>query len=213
MDKQISWNDLKFLVELDTFGGLKRAADQLGYSHQTVARWMKSLEKELGVRMTDTSGQRWTLTQKGKDVLVVVQQMEQRANKVLRVSNNETEAYSCRVGISSVSWGLDLIVLPALKEIQSKYPDLSFDLITQDEVCSIEAGDVDLALRFTQASPQDLIGNKIGPVPLGLYGTAAKAELFKKTRYADVTFIQMLPPGFNMIDGPLWKMPLSALCS
>ncbi len=191
MDRQINWDDLKFLVALDTFGGLKKAADQLGYSHQTVARRMRSLEKELGVRLTDKSGQRWTLTQKGKDVLVVAQQMEQKAHEVLRLSNNEAEAYSGRVGISSVSWGMDLIVLPALKEIQSKYPDLSFDLITQDEMCSIEAGDVDLALRFTKTPPQDLIGNKIGSVRLGLYGTAANAELFKKTRYADITFIQM----------------------
>ena len=194
MDKQINWDDLKFLVALDRFGGLKKGADQLGCSHQTVARRLKALEEALGVRLTDTSGQRWTLTQKGKDILGVAQQMDQKADEVRRMSNTDAEAYAGRVGISSVSWGMDLIVLPALGQIQLKYPDLSFDLVTQDGMTSIEAGDVDLALRFTKSPPPDLIGNKIGSVQLGLYGTRMHAELFKTGRISEVTFIQTSHP-------------------
>ncbi len=217
MDGKLNWDDLIYLVALDRYGGLKKAADHLGSSHQTAARRLQSLEHALDTRLTDTSGRSWSLTKKGREILAVALQMEQNAEEVLRLSNVEAADFVGRVGISSVSWGMDLIIMPALKEIQSKYPDISFDLISDDGMQSIEAGDVDLCLRFTRSPPPDLIGKKVGAVQLGVYGVRSHADALKEGRHQEVALIRsergfsQHDPWINREDGPKRKMLVNDL--
>lgn len=191
MDIKLNWDDLRYLVALDRYGGLKQAADHLGTSHQTVSRRLKSLERDLAVRLLDMTGRRWKLTHKGHEILALAQQMEITSRDIRRASHIETEEFVGRVGISSVSWGMDLIVMPALRAIQAEYPEISFDLVTDDGIQSIEAGDIDVALRFTQAPLPDLIGTEIGAVHLRLYGLKSHARAFTKGQMDATTLIRL----------------------
>lgn len=166
----LNWNDLAILIELERGGGAKAAAKTLGTSHQTVTRQLRNLEASLGLRLIDTSGRHWTLTTKGQEVLKFARRMEDHALEVERFSHAETEAFTGRVGISSVAWGIELIVLPALAEVRAQHPKITFDLISADGQKSVEAGEIDIAVRFIGSPPQDLIGTEICPVELGVYG-------------------------------------------
>ena len=196
------WNDLNFLLKLDLCGGATQAAQHMGVSHQTVTRRLRTLEQALGICLVDKSVQPWKLTVKGQRVCGMAAQMENVAQEIVRFTHSESTEYSGRVGISSVSWALDLIVLPTLKRLQAKHPNLTFDLIPDDMPVDVQTGEVDIALRFTASPPKHLIGRCIAPVSLGVLGIAPLIEKLDQGQTHQVPVVRLDYP-----NGPHMQWP------
>ena len=190
MDDTLDWGDLCFLLELDRCGAATPAAKKLGTSHQTVTRRLRQLEQTLGIRLIDKSGTKWSLTTKGEAVCQMAKQMEEVANDIVRFSRSEPNKYSGRVGISSVSWAIDFIVVPALTVIKQRHPALTFELIDDDAPLDLASGAIDLALRFTNNVPPDLIGRNLGTLALGVFGTKSNIETLDRYESRLVTVVK-----------------------
>lgn len=187
----LNWHDLTYLIELDRSGSVKKAAQRLGTSHQTVARRLRSLERALGLRLIDDSGQNWVLTAKGKAIRRQALQMEDVAGELVRSARTEADDFAGRIGVSSAAWGMELIVLPALRAVRTKHPGIAFDLVSEYQPTSVQAGAVDVALRFTNAPPQDLIGKEIGPIELGAFGHAPIIEALDQGQLPEVPVVRL----------------------
>lgn len=187
----LNWHDLTFVIALDRYGSVKAAATHLGTSHQTVCRRLRNLETSLGVRLIDDSGQHWALTKQGKAVCEKARLMEDVAEDLSRRPETEENEYCGRVRISSASWGLKLVILPAIRAVRSKFPDITFDLICEDHQTNIHAGDADIVLRFTDAPPKDLIGKELGKVSLGVFGTADLVQALDDGQLNEVPIVKM----------------------
>lgn len=168
---RLNWHDLKYLLMLSRHGGAKAAASALHVSHQTVSRRLTQLERDLGVRLINKHKHPWTLTVQGAKICKMVTQMDLSVQDIVQASQKDQTDFSGTVSITSVQWGFDLLVMPALQTLRQKYPKLVFQLIADDAPLDVQSGDADIALRFSKTPPLDLIGKCIGPVHRGVFGT------------------------------------------
>jgi len=172
MDKftRLNWDDLKFLLVLSQCGGAKSAAMALRVSHQTVSRRLAHLEQVLDLRLVNKHRHPWTLTEKGGEICEMAAQMDVAAQNIVQYCDADQTGFTGPVRITSVQWGLKLLVMPALKQLSQTYPKLTFQLIAQDSPVDVQTGRADIAIRFTRRPPPDLIGKRIGALALGVFG-------------------------------------------
>lgn len=177
-----NWDDMRILLCFSRAGSTLRAASQLGVSHQTVARRLGNLETGLGARLVDRNASPWQLTLVGETVARYAQDIE---TVMLATSQNARQAehgMSGRVRITSVHLGFELLLMPALKALQKKFPLLEFDLVSEDTPANIQSGKFDIAVRFTNSPPSHLLGCHVGEIRFGLYG---RPELIRKLEQRD----------------------------
>ena len=200
--ENLDWHDLKILLELDRCGGAIHAAQRLGLSHQTVTRRLRKLEQTLDIRLVNKDVHPWTLTVKGQQVRELATTMETAVVDIVAFAHTDPVAYAGRVGISSVSWALDLLVFPAVRRLKSKHPDLEFDFLAEDQPVDVQAGVVDLALRFTNSPPENLIGRRVAPVSLGVLGHEQLIKDLDNGKTGRVPLVRWFQEGRKHVQWP-----------
>ncbi len=200
MDKytKVNWDDFKLLLALDREGSAKNAAQFLHVSHQTVSRRLAQLERALQLRLINRHRHPWVLTVQGEEVCKLATLMESPVKDVIQLSQIDQPAFTGTVRISCISWGFELFVLPAIQKIKTKYPKLSFQLVAEDNLTDVQAGRVDLAVRFTSSPPPDLIGCRIGSLTFGLFGSPQIIEDFDNRRTGKVPLVFVERSGNRM---------------
>lgn len=184
-------------------GGVKNAATVMGVSHQTVSRRLNQLEQTLGLRLVNKHRHPWVLTEKGANLCEMAAQMDVIAQEILQFSNEDQSDFSGPIRIDSVQWGHKLLVMPALKLLREKHPQLTFQLSSNDSPVDVQAGLTDIALRFTRTPPQDLIGKRVGPLLREVFGVPSIIERLDGDQASTVPIIKTLTAG------PHQKWPLS----
>ncbi len=166
----LNWSDLRVLLVLRAYGGATPAARALGLSHQTVSRRITALERALRLRLVNRERHPWTLTEKGKVICDHADRMSAVVDEMAQFARREHPDVIDRVSIACNSWGFDLLVLPALAAVRRRFPALSFDLISGDDPVDVQSGKADIALRFTDAPPEDLLCRQVGTLSMGVFG-------------------------------------------
>ena len=165
-----NWDDMRVLLCFWRAGSTLRAANQLGVSHQTVSRRLGNLETRLGARLVDRNASPWQLTLAGEKIAHYAQDIETVMLAAGQSARQAGHGMSGRVRITSVHLGFELLLMPALKTLQQKFPLLEFDLVSDDTPANIQSGNFDIAVRFTNAPPSHLLGVHVGDIRFGLYG-------------------------------------------
>ncbi|MDX2155459.1 MAG: LysR family transcriptional regulator [Hyphomicrobiaceae bacterium] len=189
------WEDLRVLIELARQGSLSAAARVLGVTHATVSRRIANLERDLAQPLFVREGGRYTLTEAGKRILTIVEPMSASAEGVLRAAAGFEARLTGPVRITATEAVATYIVLPALKAIRLRYPDLDLVLNISQINLNLARSDADIAVRLSKPEPDsDLIGTKIAEMAYHLYGSRSyvdgrKPELFEfigyQREYAD----------------------------
>lgn len=187
----LNWSDLRVLLALRAYGGATPAARALGLSHQTVSRRITALERALGLRLVNRERHPWTLTEKGKVICDHAGKMNAVVDEMAQFARREHPDAIDRVSIACNPWGFDLLVLPALTAARRRFPALSFDLISGDDPVDIQSGKADIALRFTDAPPEDLLGRPVGTLSMGVFGHADHIAALERGAYDTLCLIRM----------------------
>ena len=95
--------------------------------------------------------------------------------------------------------------------MRSKYPSITFDLVSEDTQTNIHAGDADIALRFTDAPPKDLIGKELGKVALGVFGTADLVAALDQGHLSEVPIVRMASPEVHPAQFPKLGLKIGAV--
>jgi DNA-binding transcriptional LysR family regulator len=193
--ERLNWDDLRYLLMLFQNGGVKNAANVLRVSHQTVSRRLNQLEQTLGIRLVNKHRHPWELTEKGVKLCEMAEKMDVIAKEILRFSDEDQLDFSGPVRINSISWGHKLLVIPALKLLKKKNSQLTFQLCSDDSTVDVQAGLADIALRFTRTPPQDLIGKRVGPLLLEVFGVRNIIERLDGDQSSTVPIIKTLSAG------------------
>jgi len=184
MDKanDLNWDDLRVLLALSQHGSTTAAANDLGVSHQTVARRISQLEQDIGAALVNRDAHPWTLTVTGQRIAEHATRVHQVVGEMLTGIRQQTSGMTGTVRITSITWAFDLLIMPALSKLQVDHPQLRFEYIADYQALDLQAGHADLALRFTMTPPQDLIGTRIADVTFGVYGTPQLLDEFAMAR-------------------------------
>ena len=187
----LNWSDLRVLLTLRTCGGATAAARALGLSHQTVSRRITALERALGLRLVNRERHPWTLTEKGKVICDHADKMNAVVSDMAEFARREHPDAIDRISIACNPWGFDLLVLPALVTARRRFPALSFDLISGDDPVDVQSGKADIALRFTDAPPEDLLGRQVGSLSMGVFGHPDLIAELEQGAYDALCLIRM----------------------
>jgi LysR family transcriptional regulator for bpeEF and oprC len=176
------------VAELNSF---TRAADGLDLSRAVVSTQIADLEKHLGVRLFHRTTRRVTLTADGTEYL-------ERCRRILADLDAADEAVRrtrlrpqgrLRVDVP-VAFGRHLL-MPALPQFTSRYPDLSLEVQYNDRVVDLIAEEVDVAVRVGPVSDKNLVARSVcrtrvvtcaSPQYLAQYGTPSHPDELHKHR-------------------------------
>jgi len=162
------WDDVRFVLALSRNGSIRKAAKELGVNHTTVARRISSLEKRLSARLFEKTPSAYVLTASGKIICNAAEEME----SLLVGSERRIE------GADTILTGDVHLHIPdifddwlseKLAPFSRQHPKLNLLISSTISIADIAHRETDIALRFSQSPPEDMIGRKVCVLPVALY--------------------------------------------
>jgi DNA-binding transcriptional LysR family regulator len=142
-------------------GSMAEAARRLDCSRAQVSKQLAELEKAFGVRLLERSTRRLGLTPSGEVFYEHALRVLDGVREAELALQNTVETPRGILRISaSVSFGR-LHVAPLLPRIAEEYPQLHCELVLDDQPIDLVEEKFDLALRLTDAPPENLVARKL----------------------------------------------------
>ncbi|HEX4386388.1 MAG TPA: LysR family transcriptional regulator [Myxococcales bacterium] len=165
------WSDLKFFLELSRGGTLAAAARKLGVDNTTVGRRLAALERDLGAKLLARTPDGTTLTAAGEAIRAAAEQMEQAVYRAEQQALGADRKLSGLVRIATTEMLGEFVVLPALRVLHEKHPQIRIELITGTAKLDLARREADVALRYTRPESGDLIVHRAGTVAFAAYAS------------------------------------------
>jgi DNA-binding transcriptional LysR family regulator len=166
------WNDLRHFLAVARNGSTVAAAKAMGLSQSTVHRRLAELQKRMGRHLFIRHSTGYRLTESGKEIVPLAQQVEAAALAIERHLAASDDAPTGTVRITcSESIGYRLMRSTLLDTFEARYPELKVELLMSDRYFDLSKGEADIAIRAGEAHDDSLIGRKIADVPWALYGS------------------------------------------
>lgn len=147
-------------------GSIANAARQLGITPAAASQNIARLEQQLGTRLLLRTTRSLALTEGGKIYFERVRQVIEdldMAQTALFALNDRPQG-RLRVAVST-AFGRHVIA-PMIPAFSARWPDLSLELILNDERIDHIRDEIDVSIRFFRPSGAGLITRKLGEVPI-----------------------------------------------
>ncbi len=162
MDVLLSMSVFRRIAEIESFSAVAR---EMGLSQPTVSKHVAALEQRLDAKLLNRSTRRMSLTDAGRAYY-------EQCSRILD-DIDETEASlgdrqsqlkgTLRIHIPN-AFGR-IMVMPAIWDFVDRYPDLSLDLMLDDQHVDLVKEGVDVAIRSGRFGDSSLIARNICALP------------------------------------------------
>ena len=166
----MDWDDFKFVHALARKGTVREAGRLLGVHGSTVVRRLDALERRIQVKLFFRSREGMALTAAGREVLATLEQVAEELESVTRRLRAADTALSGTVRLCGPELLL-MLVAEALRRFREAFPDVTLHL--QPSGSDRVDPQADLSLLVTTQPPPDLVGRKLRPFDLAVYGRRA----------------------------------------
>ena len=167
---QMDWSHLEYFLAVARAGSLSAAAKRLNVRHSTVARRLDKLEQELQIRLFDRLSRGYRLTEHGLALQQQAMKVEGQFNQINRLFSGREGELSGRLKITKPSGGV-LNMAHMLTQFHRLYPNIDMHLTASSTLSDLTSMEADVALRFTEYPPQNMIARKLAAVPFYLYAS------------------------------------------
>ena len=174
------WDAVRFFLELARAKTLARAARRLRVDYTTVGRRVSALERELGAKLFERTPDGFVLTDAGESIRAAAEQMEQSALAVEQRALGADRRLSGTVRVAAAESAGHAVVLPAMRELHLRHPEIRLHLQTGLARLDIARREADLALRFAPPESGDLRVRRLAPIGFALY---ASKDYLARTRW------------------------------
>lgn len=133
----INMNNLQTFLKVAEKMNFTEASKELFISQPAVSQAVKNLEQSLNIKLFNRDKQNGlTLTEVGKEILILAKQMEVVENKIYQVATQDNKLLSGKVKIGSFQAASTNILLKPITLFRSKYPLVSIELVegTSDQI-------------------------------------------------------------------------------
>lgn len=165
------WDNFRVFLAIAENITTRKAAAQLNLSHSTVARRVDQLEKDLNTTLCIRVADGFRLTSAGANLYHSLQPI---AKKIELLQQKFAEGRDELAGSIKLTLPYLLATRLLFSDIlifQERYPQIRLQVLATDAIVDLNEGTADLAIRFTNNPPQDLVGRKIGTVFQAAYAT------------------------------------------
>lgn len=148
-----------FIKVVDAGSFSAAAADESSVS--TVARQVKSLEDELGVRLLNRTTRRLALTDAGRRFYDRVTAIAHDLKKAKSEVSSLEEGVKGLLRVSLRVTAGTTVVVPALPRLLSQYPDLELDISLTDERRDLIANNIDVAMWLGDLPDSQIVARRL----------------------------------------------------
>ena len=145
------------VVEAGSFSAAAR--DESSVS--TVARQVKSLEEELGVRLLNRSTRRLALTDAGRRFYERVSEIAHDLKKAKSEVSSHEEAVRGLLRVTLRVTAGTTVVVPALPRLFAEYPELELDISLIDDRRDLIANNIDVAMWLGELPNSQLVARRL----------------------------------------------------
>ncbi|NLS21323.1 LysR family transcriptional regulator [Rhizobium sp. P40RR-XXII] len=172
----MNWDDVRLFLAVSRSGTLRGAALELGIDQTTVGRRIGALEQSLGSQLFLRMRTGLILTDGGRDVLAVAENMERMAVSFMRRSEGRDAEIQGEVRVTTTdSLALDFVI-PAIDSLRRSYPDVRVVLGTTTRLLDLGRREADVAIRTRRPEQPDLIQRRLATWPVGLFASRSYIE-------------------------------------
>lgn len=166
---KLSAGDVDMVLALTRAGTLPGAAARLAVDASTVFRSLKRVEKGLGQRLFETSRAGYAPSELAQELALHAEQMEAQLEAARSAAQTVPNQVSGTVRITTTDTLLHGLVAPAIRQLRTLHPLLTYDLRESNELASLSRRDADIALRATKKPPLHLVGKHVGAIQVALF--------------------------------------------
>lgn len=175
----MDWDDYRIFLAVARTPSIRAAAAKLEVSHSTVLRRIERLEEKLEARLFERRNVGFRLTETGQEVLIGAEEIEESIQDIDRSVTGRDSALHGLVKISMPNAVLHPSQQLDIVAFRRRFPgillqiDLSYDLV------DLRRREADIAVRFIDTPPEDLVAKKIGTVEIAAYATQEYITKYK----------------------------------
>lgn len=167
----LDWNDLRVFLAVVRAGSVRGAAKQIGKTHATVSRHIRSLQDALGNPVLERRQEGQCLTELGNRILPLAEQVEENVAAIDRAAFSADTGLAGSVRLSlSESLYVALLHQP-IDDFMQRYPMIELDIVATDDLVKLAMRDADVIIRITTNPPEAAYGKKLADSPLAVYAS------------------------------------------
>ncbi|PCJ68737.1 MAG: LysR family transcriptional regulator [Rhodobiaceae bacterium] len=172
----MNWDDLRLFLATAEAGSMRAAAKALKVSHTTISRRIDALETDFDTRLFDRRSDGFDLTPAGVALLPVAQAMESNLLRVERRVRGADKELAGPLVVTLPDMFARYLMAPLLFEFMEEHPMIELEVNESWTIFDLSRREADVAIRFTDAPPDHLIGRELGTFSHAVYGTPAYIE-------------------------------------
>lgn len=176
MKADFNWDDTRVFLAIARAGTLSGAAKAMEMGIATISRRLDRLEQSLAVPLFSRHQSGYRLTDDGEALLERAEVLEYAG-----LAFGETAKLQGNVaGLVRLATSDNLathFILPSLKGLLEKYPDLRVEVLSGVQSVNLHRRDADLAIRMVKPDSGNLTLKRLGTVGFGLYGDDAYLKI------------------------------------
>ena len=176
-------SDLLAFLAVARYRSFTRAAAKLGMSQPALSQIVRALEERLGVRLLSRTTRSVAPTEAGERLLRSFAPKFDEMDTELAALSALRERPAGTIRITSTEYAADAILMPALKRILPKYPDIKVEVVFDYGLSNIVAQQYDAGIRPGALVAKDMIAVRVGPdMRMAVVGAPSYFAARKKPR-------------------------------
>jgi len=164
-----SWDDIRVFLAVARAGTLAAAARTLEVDYTTVGRRVRALEGDLGITLFERLRDRFVLTEAAERLRESAERMEEEALALERRALGADRTVSGVLRVATTDALAQIIVLPAIRLLHARHPDVRVHLLTGGARLDISRREADVALRYVRPEAGELVSRRIARVAVAFY--------------------------------------------
>jgi DNA-binding transcriptional LysR family regulator len=142
-------------------GSFARAADALGLSPSGVSRAVTRLERSVGVRLLDRTTRSVTLTDEGRRLYSEIGPLLSGIEDAFTHTAGSSAVVRGRLRVNVDAFFSRMMLASHIGRFLDRYPEISLELITREQLGDLVGEGFDIAVRFGQPPASSLIVRKL----------------------------------------------------
>ncbi len=154
--------DLAALLAIVTHRSFRKAADELGVSPSTLSHVIRSLERNLGLRLLNRTTRSVSPTEAGERLVDRIRPILQALDAALVELDDQRARPGGTLRINSSEIAARLLLQSVVPTFLTRYPEVTLDLVTEGRLVDIVAEGFDAGIRLGESLPQDMVAVRFG---------------------------------------------------
>ena len=204
--KDFDWNKAKLFYHIAKCGGLAKAASIAGVDQPSLTRQIQVLEKQVGcpllIRKVGAGGG-VTLTRKGEELLNHIAPFFMVMRGFCSNNHSLDNNGKRKIRIATTHAIAAYIINDLLIDFNNIYPNITFEIITDDHVVDIILSDADILIRPYDKEAKNVIQEPLFSLQKKLYASKEYLEKYGEPKNVnDLRNHRLVTSSSNPIDYP-----------